>query len=248
MSESAEKKRVRSPAYPGISLEQALDRVGPIYFKEKQHPASLDVIAKHWGLASSSRGNAMVLTAACKYFGLLEEDKSGSVRRLMVSDLAVVILESPLASQRRADAIKTAALMPKIYAELWEKYEHSLPSDENLRVYLLLDRKFNRDAIAGFLKAFRATIYYADLGEGDGTQADEQSRLQMEEEDGDQAEPAGIPDPEPAAQAQSRATDVFVSSGDAGLDHSTHGQPGSRPQHATPAKSRRLTFSPVGSA
>ena len=155
------KKKHRSPAYPAIGLMQAVERVGVLYRADRQHATPADVVAKHWEKAGM--GNASVAVAALGYYGLLDSEATGPGRRVRVSDLAMKILELPTSSPERAAALRTAALSPKIYAELWQKYHGDLPSDDNLRSELLFERDFNPDAIPYFLKAFRETIDFANL-------------------------------------------------------------------------------------
>jgi anti-sigma factor RsiW len=168
---AAPKKKHRSPAYPAIGLGQAVDRVGILYRADKQHPTSIDVVTKHWEKAGM--GSAPVAVAALGYFGLLDSEGTGPGRRVHVSDLAMKILELPASSQERADGLKTAALKPGIYGELWQKYDGDLPSDDNLRSELLFERKFNQDAISPFLKAFRETVAFANLEIAGNTPDDE---------------------------------------------------------------------------
>src|SRR6185437_17141407 len=64
-------------------------------------------------------------------------------------------------------ALKSAALKPKLYSTLWNKYGGKLPSNDSLQYELIRGGNFNRDSVSGFIKDFRATVDFAKLGEGD---------------------------------------------------------------------------------
>lgn len=83
---------------------------------------------------------------------------------------------------KRLQAIKTAALSPKIHREIWDKYNGRLPSDTSLRIYLLTERDvpFNKDQVDRFISQLRGTIAFAKLDAsdklppaGDGAEADD---------------------------------------------------------------------------
>ena len=63
----------------------------------------------------------------------------------------------------REAAIKEAALRPKIHAEIWRKYNASVPPDAELEYRLENDWSFNRKSIKGFIDQFKATIAFAKL-------------------------------------------------------------------------------------
>ena len=50
------KKRVRSPNYPSINLENAITRARELYEAEHTHPATADVASRHWGYKSAAAG------------------------------------------------------------------------------------------------------------------------------------------------------------------------------------------------
>ncbi len=164
----AKSKRQRSPAYPGINLAQAIKRTEEFYQHEKRNPASFNAAAQHWDYSPTSSG-ALITIAALKSFGLMAELESGSGgRTFKVSDLGLRIVadKRPDSAERNA-AIKQAALMPKIHAQIWRKYNGSLPSDTELSHRLHWDWEFNENSIPNFVKELRDTISFAKLSESD---------------------------------------------------------------------------------
>lgn len=166
--EQPRRKRERSPSYPGISLETALERAQRLYDAEGRNAAPADTILKHWGYKPKS-GGGMVALAALKKFGLLADEGSGARRLGRLTDLALrIIRDRRPGSQERAEAIQEAALAPNIHQELWEKYqEDGLPSDATIEYYLVNDRGFTESGARELIQEFRNTLSFARLGEGD---------------------------------------------------------------------------------
>src|SRR5687767_8553411 len=113
---------IRSPGYPAIDLQEAIQKADKMYDEEKRSPTSPDVLAEHWGYRTTSSG-AKLAVAALKKYGLIEAvggKKSGQVK---LSDLAFkILLDKREESPERTAAIKKAALNPNIHRELWDKW------------------------------------------------------------------------------------------------------------------------------
>src|SRR2546425_830513 len=110
--ESHRPKRQRSPSYPGIGLETAIERARELYKQEGRNAAPNDAILGHWGYKPRT-GPGLVTIAALKRFGLLDSEGSGKSR---LSNLALrIILDEREDSPDRDAAIKQAALTPSIH-------------------------------------------------------------------------------------------------------------------------------------
>lgn len=181
--EQQTKRRGRSPSYPGIGLEAALQRAQELYDYQGRNPAAVDVVLQRWGYKPRS-GGGMVVLAALKKFGLVDDEGSGDTRRAKLSRRALsILLDERTDSPERQEAIRTAALEPAIHRELWERYEGTLPTDEALATYLRLERKFTDSAVREFVPQFRQTLAFAGLTgngatvprhEGDNASPDEE--------------------------------------------------------------------------
>jgi len=160
------KKKGRSPAYPGIDLERALELARTLYKQERHHPAAQQTIFQHWGVPSTSSFGMVAISALRKY-GLVETfgqrgPQSGQVK---LSDVALnILLDDREDSPDRQVAIQRVALTPDIHAELWRKYQGTLPSDQNLRFHLIRERGFTERGADEFIGEFRRTIAFARLG------------------------------------------------------------------------------------
>jgi hypothetical protein len=175
----ADRKKHRSPAYPAISLKQAIDRADQFFQHERRNAASIPAAASHWGYGLKSSG-LLTTAAALKSFGLMDEIEgaSGASRTLRLSELGLlIVLDKRPESAERAAAIKRAALMPKIHSELWRRYNGQLPSDVELRHRLIFDHwKFNENTVDDFIREFRQTISFAKLAESDTISTDDEDR------------------------------------------------------------------------
>ncbi len=176
------KRRERSPSYPAIDLEKALDRTRELREKEGRHFAPVGAVVQHWGYTTKSSGGIVTL-AALRKFGLIDEQGSGENRQVRPSSLALkILLDERPDSRERSAALQEAALSPAIHAELWQQYEGSLPSSQNLSHELRLKRGFTDTAAAELIEEFRRTIAFARLAESDTMSGQGEDKAKGEDE------------------------------------------------------------------
>ena len=162
------RSRTRSPAYPYIPLPAALEKAAVLWQVEGRHPAAVSVALQHWGYKEdSSTGYSCV--AALKKFGLVDHEGMGETRQVRLSGLALsILLDKNPDSPERRDALRAAALGPRIHAELWERYGTELPSDQSLKRFLVVERSFNETAVDELLDEYKVTMAFAGLPVGSG--------------------------------------------------------------------------------
>src|SRR4051812_5063904 len=85
------KKRLRSPAYPFISLKAAVERARIFYDKEKRNSANVQVAVKHWDYKAKSSGGVQTV-AALKAFGLMKDIGTGDARQVQLTELGLRII------------------------------------------------------------------------------------------------------------------------------------------------------------
>ncbi|THD11845.1 hypothetical protein [Metallibacterium scheffleri] len=144
--------RVRSPNYPSLSLPSAIDAARKIYDKEHTHKADPEVMAKALGYSGMNGASATALSALKKYGLLLDEGK-----QLKISADALTILVDPKDSVERAKLIVKAAFSPQLFSDLNEQYGETVPSDENMRAYLL-KRAFSPSTVDAPIRTYRETM------------------------------------------------------------------------------------------
>jgi len=177
LDQSQKPKRRRSPAYPGINLEVALDLAQKLKEHQGEHPTHPHVVFEVWGYKGHT-GPAAVALAALSYFGLVDDAGTGEDRRVKISQLALGILwDKREESSERDQAVKRAALSPKIHRKVWDHFQgHLPPTDAGLRWYLLNDEKFSEAGADEFIRQFRHTIAFAKLESSDSIPGQEKDK------------------------------------------------------------------------
>ncbi|MEM7059309.1 MAG: hypothetical protein AAF557_17125 [Pseudomonadota bacterium] len=147
-------KRRTSPSYPSVDLRDAIDLVGKVFDADRSYPIDREVAAKNMGF-SGLTGRSMSILASLLQYRLLDKLPESQVK---VSQTAVDILypESPL---DRSQAIQIAANGPKLFAELNEKFEGHMPSEENLSAFLLRKGFLDR-ALSPVIRSFVKTMEF----------------------------------------------------------------------------------------
>lgn len=165
-------KRLRSPSYPYLTLEKAIEFATLFYKKESRHKATPDVAAEHLGYTATSSLGARALSALTK-FGLLDAEGLGEERRVWISELGLsIVLDRQEESPDRLKAIQEAALNPKVFRELWERWGRELPSRATMETVLLKEYSFNESALDQFIGNLKDTLEFAGLL-GDDTERDD---------------------------------------------------------------------------
>lgn len=152
----------RSPAYPVISLKDALEKARLVHKEDKRFPVSRAVVLKHMGFADEKSGLGNRQLAATKQYGLIEETDSG----FRISDLGYKLLFLSETSPERPRLLKTAARTPKIFKELWDRYG-SEGSESNISDFLIHQREFNPSSVKDVIGIYRSTIHFANLADSD---------------------------------------------------------------------------------
>jgi hypothetical protein len=148
----------RSPAYPMLTLEQAVEKAKVIYSEDKRSFTSRPVIVKHLGYKDESSGVGNRELSALKQYGLLEE-KGGEYR---ISETAYALLFLTETSEERRVALSKAALCPTIFKDLWTRYRLDA-SDGTLKDFLIHKKEFNPASVDQVVANYKLTIAFAKL-------------------------------------------------------------------------------------
>ena len=118
---NAEISKQRSPNAPGISLEDAINVAGKLYNALRNASVKPDVAAKALGY-SGLNGAALTALGMLSQYGLI--DRSRGV--VTIAPLAMSILH-PLSKSQADDAIRAAALSPRVFDELNQGFHGCAP-------------------------------------------------------------------------------------------------------------------------
>ncbi len=156
----------RSPAFPWIPIQKALERAEVFRVAEGGRPKHFSPTASActaWGLGPKT-GPALQTIAAMGHYGLFEFEGSGENRAVRLTDLALnILLDKQPVSAERDVLIAQAALKPTIHAELWQKWQATLPSDPTLETFLVRDKSFSETGAKDLIAEYKETIKFAKL-------------------------------------------------------------------------------------
>ena len=166
MSEDQERpSRIQSPSYPAYPLSVAIDVVAKIEQRYRSSKVDRLDAVKLLGFSGVTGPSNMALAALAQY-GLIARQGKGEFR---VTDLARAILY-PDDKAEKAKALRTAALSPKLFRSLRERYpDVPVPPEEG--VYTYLNRNgFNPTAVRPAAKAFLQTMaFIQELGDDESS-------------------------------------------------------------------------------
>jgi hypothetical protein len=158
--EKVKKSKHRSPNFPSINLQKALDKAKELDEAYKRAEVPMAVVHEKLGLKRFS-GVAIQATAALKAYGLIDINGDGDKRTVKLTERAMKILGGHPDQDK---LLKDAALNPDIYKRILARYQsEGLPTDEALSTYLQWDCNFNPKSIKGFIADFRNTIDFAKI-------------------------------------------------------------------------------------
>ncbi|WP_148043729.1 hypothetical protein [Paracoccus methylarcula] len=172
-------KPIRSPSYPSMSLEDAIEAAGKIEAQYRGSPVDREDAAKLLGYSGLS-GPANKALAALASFGLVERAGKGMMR---VTSRARSILH-PDSSADRARELREAALEPKLFREIKDRFEDiQVPPMDGVLTYLNREG-FNPSAVSPAAKAFVTTMQFIQsLGESESHVSDDNDDLESDSPD-----------------------------------------------------------------
>lgn len=175
-------KQGRSPAYPFITLEKAIERIEQISSAGAHRTAMVpETFYSIWKLGASSSTSRQIM-AALNQYGLVEYAGRGNERKVILTELArKITLDKIPDSPDKAKAIREAALMPAIYSVLWEKYGQFLPDNVVLESFLARDMGYNQQAAKSIANDYRDTFNFVGLNKP----ADITNAQEIESKNGD---------------------------------------------------------------
>jgi hypothetical protein len=140
-----------------MDLQEALERTGKAYAKERLHPAPTDVMAQNIGYRGANNGSALSALASLRYYGLMERPREGV---LAVAKDYENYLFAPNEAAKRA-LLQKFFQTPPLFRELLEQYEDGFPSEATLK-YELIQRGFLPQAAATLVTVVKRSAEFAE--------------------------------------------------------------------------------------
>lgn len=148
-------QRHRSPAYPALTINDAVSRTHALFLKEGKHAALASTAVRHWGYKAKSSGGLKVI-AALKAYGLLVDEGSGVHRKVqLTADGLSIVRDERDVSPERGQLIAKAAFRPKIISEMWERFGAELPSEDTVKHFLVVEHDYNPNAVSDIIRAYQ---------------------------------------------------------------------------------------------
>lgn len=159
------KARDRSPSYPSVSLQTAIDRLTAFETYFKRHPGPMNKAGLAWDMKASS-SQAYSTLAAMKSYGLIDYQGAGTGRVAVLSEDGRKYLRAHQESVKR-EVLKRAALRPKYIAKYFAEWGADRPPDPVCLDELIQNAGFSDNGAPIFLKVYDATIAFAGLTDSD---------------------------------------------------------------------------------
>lgn len=139
-----------------MPLDEALDRTLRVYEKDRLRALPTEIAAKHMGYGSANNGAALQCLASLRYYGLLDRPRDGVVA---VNKDVEAYKYAPSEDLKKA-LLRRFLSAPPLFAELLDRSQGNMPSDESLR-YELIQRGFLPTSAATVATVFKRSVDFA---------------------------------------------------------------------------------------
>ena len=172
--EGRESQQPRSPAYPRVSLDGAIQYCRKIHDGAGRGGIGKARLAAALGISVSS-GKFAAGVAALRQYGLLESvgNKHSGEYKLTANALRIVIDDNE-ESQERLRALRDVAFAPRIHRELWEKFGEDGAlghiDSRQIEIYLTLERGesgYNKGAAGNIAKNYMGAVALVKIAKGE---------------------------------------------------------------------------------
>jgi hypothetical protein len=186
-------KRDRSPNFPCVPLNTAVERLVAFDKYFGRHPASISKVGLAWGLKENSDQATQVLSAM-RYYGLISYQGDPPARQAVITESGRLYLRAQQESIKQ-QVLSKAALTPRMINKFWGIWGVDRPPDPIAIDDLTLHNGFSERGAPLFLKIYDATIAFAGLAHPGKTDSDSAEAT----DDGDGSATAETDPPKPLA-------------------------------------------------
>jgi hypothetical protein len=146
----------RSPNYPSLNLEEAIERITVIYRSEHTHPFAQIAAFNDLGYSGRS-GRSLTQLGALRAYGLLEG--RGDVLRVSKSAVSIVEFSGEPSNPTRIQALRDTAFAPTIFNEMHEQFGDRPPSDAAMR-HWLVGKEYLSNAADEVIRTYRENLAF----------------------------------------------------------------------------------------
>jgi hypothetical protein len=155
---SEDTKRDRSPNFPKITLEAAIELVRKLYKEVGKAKVKREIAINALGYSGVS-GASLTTLGALNQYGFIDQDRGAGVS---VSPLAISLLH-PLNEAQEMDAKRISALMPKVFNVLYtEGFHHA---SESTIANNLIQNGFTQDGAKRAAMVYLSNISFTNLND-----------------------------------------------------------------------------------
>jgi hypothetical protein len=149
--------RMRSPNFPGLSLESAIRFVSEIYDKNRLAVIMRDDAAKDLGYTGLT-GHSLKILGALNQYDLIANTSKGQLR---VTKTAEDILHG-FPDDVKREALRKAGHAPALFQAIYDRFEGHVPGENAVRSFLF-QKGFTNEGVEKALRAFLETNRYLEI-------------------------------------------------------------------------------------
>jgi hypothetical protein len=170
----------RSPSYPSLDLEEAVNAARTLYQAVKRNKVRANDAITEMGFKHTTSQGQRAL-AALGHYGIINSEGLGEQREVWLSERGLDIIVMTEESEAYQRALFLAAVSPESHQWAYKKWPHGLPaSDSIIKSSLVRELDFNESAIDFFIKELRKTFEYSKIGNYKWVGTQEESTPQAE--------------------------------------------------------------------
>ena len=149
--------RMRSPNFPGLSLEDAVSFVKIIWDRNRRAPIMREAAAKDLGYTGLT-GRSLKVLGALNQYDLIENMSKGHMRVTKTAEDILIGYPEDV----KKEAVSKAGRAPSLFWDIYEKFEGTVPSDNAVRSFLL-QKGFTNEGVEKAIKSFLDTNRYVEI-------------------------------------------------------------------------------------
>lgn len=182
-------QKTRSPNYPAVALERAVALAKNLYQKIRFNSVPVAIAMQQIGYNLNGGAGRRAL-AALRAYGLVTiEGENEENQKLSLSDIAKPLVLDNAPEREAKEALKKAALRPKLFQKLWNEFGGADITPESLVWHLITGMGFTEEAAKAAIHHYKAAVDYASLQGNDAAPAaDEQEDVPPPEEKGNEVD------------------------------------------------------------